>query len=343
MSVLCNVLARTTGWFAEWYAVTIYPYIIAVFGRIGSLLPFSVMEFGAYFLLILLLFLGIRNVKKIKAHEKTVLELLIRMGKTVFVFGIVIFIINTFHSAINYHRNPFSAVAGFEEKKSTAKALVKLCEFLTEEINREAELIQLEDNGLCSLPDNFLDHAGDLMQDLGETYECLSGYYPKAKPIWQSQLFSYNNLEGAYCSITVEANFNNQIPAYKIPAVVCHELSHLKGFMREDEANFIAYLACINSEVPEFRYSGNMQAYVYAINALYKNDKQAFKEIRAKLCETANADLEYYNAYWNQYQTVISRTSDKINDAYLKSHAQKDGIQSYGKVVDLMINYWNFA
>ena len=46
------------------------------------------------------------------------------------------------------------------------------------------------------------------------------------------------------------------MPYYNIPHTICHELSHLKGFMREDEANFIGYLACIGSDSPDFRYSG---------------------------------------------------------------------------------------
>ena len=32
------------------------------------------------------------------------------------------------------------------------------------------------------------------------------------------------------------------MPFYNIPHTICHELSHLKGYMREDEANFIGYL-----------------------------------------------------------------------------------------------------
>jgi len=39
--------------------------------------------------------------------------------------------------------------------------------------------------------------------------------------------------------------------------------------MREDEANFIAFLACLQSDDPEFRYSGVYLASVHAMNALW--------------------------------------------------------------------------
>ena len=35
-----------------------------------------------------------------------------------------------------------------------------------------------------------------------------------------------------------------------------HEQTHLRGFMNEAEANFVAYLACENSSDPYFEYSG---------------------------------------------------------------------------------------
>ena len=66
------------------------------------------------------------------------------------------------------------------------------------------------------------------------------------------------------------------MPYYNIPHTICHELSHLKGFMREDEANFIGYLACIGSDSPDFRYSGYLTGWVYAGNALAKADLEAY-------------------------------------------------------------------
>lgn len=41
---------------------------------------------------------------------------------------------------------------------------------------------------------------------------------------------------GVYSPFTVEANYNGDMPDYNVPHTLCHELSHLKGFMREDEA-----------------------------------------------------------------------------------------------------------
>lgn len=55
--------------------------------------------------------------------------------------------------------------------------------------------------------------------------------------------------------------------------------------MREDEANFIGYLACTGSESRSFRYSGYLTGWVYAGNALAKADYDGFIELYKKLDE----------------------------------------------------------
>ena len=70
---------------------------------------------------------------------------------------------------------------------------------------------------------------------LGQSYPQLDGYYPYPKPLINSRLLSVQQLCGIYSPFTIEANYNREMPYYNIPHTICHELSHLKGFMREDE------------------------------------------------------------------------------------------------------------
>ena len=48
-----------------------------------------------------------------------------------------------------------------------------------------------------------------------------------------------------------------------MPFTICHELAHLKGYIYEDEANFIAFMACINSDNLFFQYSGYLNVLNY--------------------------------------------------------------------------------
>ena len=115
------------------------------------------------------------------------------------------------------------------------------------------------------------------MEKLGEgvsgTVRLLSG---ARQPVMVSWILAVQQLCGVYSPFTVEANYNWQMTGYNIPHTICHELSHLRGFMREDEANFIGILACTESDNAYFRYSGYLMAWVHAGNALAKADVREF-------------------------------------------------------------------
>ena len=42
---------------------------------------------------------------------------------------------------------------------------------------------------------------------------------------------------------------------------------------------------------------------------------------------------------WDAFQGKVAEVSTRVNDTYLKLQDQQDGIQSYGRVVDLMLAY----
>ena len=111
-----------------------------------------------------------------------------------------------------------------------------------------------------------------------------------------------------------------------------------RGFMREDEANFIAYLACRESNDPQFVYSGAVLAFIHSGNALYADGGQEeYWEIYDSLCETARRDLSRDSAFWRQFDGKVAEVSSQMNDAYLKVNRQEDGVKSYGRMVDLLL------
>ena len=105
--------------------------------------------------------------------------------------------------------------------------------------------------------------AKNAMNKLAEEYKILKGNYSSPKPVRQSKVMSYLGITGMFFPYTFEANVNVHIPPYQIPAVMLHELVHLRGFMREDEANFISYLAGTKSGYDDFYYSTTMLALLF--------------------------------------------------------------------------------
>lgn len=190
----------------------------------------------------------------------------------------------------------------------------------------------------------WLWHAGRTgqraMEKLGQRYHRLSGHYPYPKPILNTWILSVQQTTGVYSPFTVEANYNRDIAYYDIPFTICHELSHLRGYMQEEEANFIGVLATIGADDLYFNYSGYVSAWVYAGNALARIDSTAFATLYSRINTRTRQDMLYNNAYWQQFEGKPAEAHEQLNDAYLKMQGQTSGVRSYGHVTDLMLEYF---
>lgn len=324
ISVMLQISARKIPGFGEWYAKRVYPVIVGCVGRLSGIFPFALAEVCAYLLLIYSVCYILRHVREGK-------KILIRA-----VFLVTgLFFLFTVNCGINYYRKPFSSYSGLEVRASSLEELRSLCLLLTDTIN------QMWEEGIPKETDleSYGIESVKAMEKLGEAYPELAGLYPPPKPLFWSYFFSVQQLCGQYSPFTVEATYNRSMPDYNIPHTICHELSHLRGFMREDEANFIGYLACIGSLDGAFRYSGYLTGWVYATNALAKGDREAYAEICMQLNENAWDDLTYNNEFWGKYEGKTAEVSNRLNDTYLKMNSQSDGVNSYGRMVDLMLAY----
>jgi len=322
---ILQAAARGSRTFATWYAHHIYTVIVGVVGRFFGLFPFSVVEICLY----LLIFSAILYVVRFFRRPLRIL------ARTVALCGLLLFLY-TVNCGINYYAASFSEYVGLETKKYSKDELKELCEYLVDQAN-ETATAEAYRNGNGG---SWRGEGVRAMQAAAEEFSVLSGFYPKPKEVAVSWILSVQQLCGIYAPFTVEANFNGKMPNYNIPHSICHELSHLKGFMREDEANFIGYLACIRSERQAFRYSGYLTGWVYAGNALANVDREAYIELQGKLCDQARTDLDDNNEFWDRYEGKAAEVSSQMNDAYLKINSQEDGVKSYGRMVDLMLGYY---
>ena len=336
-AILLLYAARSVEGFAGWYTGNIYRILAGVIGRFFGLFPFSVVELGLYGSVIaFLVFLIGGIIRRNLTYWKRFLSGLV-------FYAAVLLFLYAACCGVNYYRTPFSSYYFSALNRMSAedvvnkKELVRLCEWLTDSLDGAAA--ELKDDG-----DAWRDLGEKgvrAMRTLGKTQSVLDVHYPKAKPVTFSVILSAQQLAGVYSPFTVEANYNRDMVSYNLPHTICHELFHLSGFMREDEANFIGYLACIGSEDEDFRYSGYLMGWIYAGNALAKQDYEKYVELYMRLPESVRDDLSENNQFWDRYQGKVAEASTKMNDTYLKVNGQSEGVKTYGRVVDLML--WDYC
>ena len=325
--------------FAEWYSQNIYPVLVSAIGRLTGLLPFSLAEICLYLLLAALILSLICLCIGIARKGEAGRRLFAWFSCAVLAVSILAFLY-TAGCGVNYHRKTFSSEEGIIASDYTAEELQEICIRLTEEVNSRAGKVSRDSDGVMILTAPEGEGAVEAMEKLAETYSSLQGYYPLPKKAAISELLSYQGLTGVYSPFTIEANYNGDMTPYNIPFTTCHELSHLRGFMEEKEANFIAFLACIGSDRTDFQYSGYLSGWTYCMNALYRADPEAWQETRSLLDKKAEADVWANSQFWNSYEGVISETADRINDTYLRANGQADGVRSYDRMVDLIMAYF---
>ena len=341
---LISALAKRSVFFAEEvFAKRIYKVHSIVVSALTGWIPFSLAEFivvvGPVVCLILLIRFIIHMVKD---KENRFVRALLGIINVACVAAVILFVY-VIGCGVNYHRVSVADYRGITVRESSKEELYGLCTELAEQAwALREELVEYEDeNGVFRLPVSNRE-LGKLTQQAYETLSVdlpiLKGYYPAPKCITSSKAFSAMEITGVFTCWTMEANVNVDIPDYSRASTMAHELSHLHGFMREDEANYLAYLACMASDDPVVRYSGTLLALIYSGNALAGQDMELYGELWSKYHPGMIRDFADNSAYWDQYEdTVISETADKVNDVYLKANEQEDGVKSYGRVVDLML------
>lgn len=358
ISVILMLVSLKVNGFAQWYATHIYPLLVSVIGRISGFFSFSLCEIFIYILLIWLIYTLVQAIRKKSSLSKKNKEdvslpylnmeiedsrksyLISWVSGVLLGAGFLIFLY-VICCGINYRRTSFSEESGIIPIEYSAEELKEICVQLTEELNELSDQILRNEEGIMVLSVDEGEQAISAMRSLGEEYESLSGYYPRPKKLSVSELLSYQGLSGIYLPFTVEANYNGDMIPYNMPFTACHELSHLRGFMQEDEANFIAFLACIRDENIDFQYSGYMLGWTYCMNALYRMDDESWQEVRGLLDKTIEKDLLANNEFWDHYEGVVSEVSNQMNDLYLKANGESEGVQSYSRIVELIVAYYN--
>ena len=358
ISVILMLVSLKVNGFAQWYATHIYPLLVSVIGRISGFFSFSLCEIFIYILLIWLIYTLVQAIRKKSSLSKKNKEdvslpylnmetedskksYLISWVSGVLLGAVFLIFLYVICCGINYRRTSFSEESGIIPIEYSAEELKEICVQLTEELNELSDQILRNEEGIMVLSVDEGEQAISAMRSLGEEYESLSGYYPRPKKLIVSELLSYQGLSGIYLPFTVEANYNGDMIPYNMPFTACHELSHLRGFMQEDEANFIAFLACIRDENIDFQYSGYMLGWTYCMNALYRMDDESWQEVRGLLDKAIEKDLLANNEFWDHYEGVVSEVSNQMNDLYLKANGESEGVQSYSRIVELIVAYYN--
>ena len=373
--VLFQIIAWNSRTFSDAYITYVFPVWVNTYGRITGLFPFSVGEcliVAGIIVVLAALLSGISMLLPWCRHSKKYCHGVRRYFRFFAWTVLAVFGIMTLNCTMIYHGSTFSEKYFGENEEQqdpdvqerTEKLLqiyndiVSHCNELSAVVERDSTGAVVYRGGVNSRGDlvDMEDKAIDVMQNLGKTYDQLDGYYPRPKPMFFSDFMCQMYMCGYYFPFSMETNYNDVMYIMKKPATMCHELAHIRGYIYEDEANFIAFLACIKSDDETFRYSGYLSVLNYVANDLYKT-RLAAPESYAAAREAVRplqvvGQVQEDNIFVTQEEwdringkavvdtETVDSVSDTLTDASLKMNGVSDGMISYNRVVELLLQWY---
>src|SRR5690606_26236866 len=187
----------------------------------------------------------------------------------------------------------------------------------------------------------------DLFQEGRLAYEHASKKYPylrykptSLKPSIFSYAGNYLGFQGYYNPFSGEAQVNTTIPRFLEPFVTAHEVAHQLGYAKENEANFVAFLACRDFESPAFQYSLYFDLYNYASGELYRRDTGLSNMYYEKLHQQVKRDIDELRLFYNSYKNPIEPVITWGYGHFLKANNQPAGKRTYNEVVAWLVAWY---
>ena len=325
--------------FADGYNRYIGSVVRAFFATLTGWIPFSLAEFLLLMLPVLVAVLFWVGVKRYADSWRDVLIYCV----TILSLLAYLFSVFALGFAAGYRGSSLDEKLGLPAEKVSAEDLYGTAMWLVDELNdHSVETVYGKDH-FSVMPYDLNGMNDRLMAAYDkacERYPFLQRLHSRIKPVMLSYPMSYTHITGVYTFFTGEANLNVDFPDYTLPFTAAHELAHQRGIARENEANFMAFLVCMESEDPYLQYCAYLNLYDYVIGALSSADGTLYGRVQGSLCvDVRNERVAYRNFYATYQDSVASQVSGAVNNTYLTIQGT-EGTKSYGMVVDLAVAYW---
>jgi hypothetical protein len=321
------------------YARGLYPRILAAVSAITGALPTAIAEPIAVAIGLLaaaLLLRAIVRFRRLPDRRAWLLEALLRsLAVAGILYGTFLLL-----WGFNYRRPAFAALAGLDAHPAPLAELQELTSALIEDANALRAPLEETHEGVFRLKRGLRDtlaRASAGLSAAARAYPALAAVDLRPKPAWLSPLFSRVGISGIFIPFTAEPLVNAALPEAELPFSASHELAHGRGLAREDEANFVAYVACRLHPDADFRYSGALVASFYAAAALASADRKDAERLLGHRSPAVERDVAAIRAWAARYEGPLQRVGERVNDAYLKSQGQAEGVHSYGRMLDLLL------
>ncbi len=349
VSVLVDVffaLAFRVRVVSDFYVEHIFHFAADIYGRMTGVFPFSVGEvFITLAVLVLLTELILTGLFCFFKKKPKFLLFYKGYSKSLLVVALLVVWLMIMNCSALFRTSRMN-VNGNQGKKYGIEQVRILRNFLAEKCNDLSGKVKRDEYGNVKSNGDIQAEAKVALRNLASEFPRLAGFYPNPKAMLGSYMMYQSGYDGVYFPFTMEANYNRYISDSRLPHVICHELAHLKGYIYEDEADYIAYRACVDSKNEQLKYAGYLAVLGYIENdycALTDGKLEGDIEILDVVWKDACSYTDQMREQLEKKESVISTETvetmgEEFTDTYMDYY---ESTPNYDEVTKLLLAYYD--
>ena len=232
---------------------------------------------------------------------------------------------------LNYARPPIESVIPYDATRVTPGAVRTLAEQAIGEANRTyAAAHRAGFPAIDSLPPALVESLHHVEHDLGHVERLVPA---RPKHSWLSPYFRATGVSGMLAPFWLETLLNPDLTGPERPYILAHEWAHLAGFAPEADASFVGMVAALRADAPS-QYSAWLELVAESVNQLQPVTQRL---VLASLDPGPRADQAAIAERLRAIVQPVERVAWTAYDKALKSQGVADGVQSYSRVVQLIL------
>ncbi len=357
IAVIINIISWVSRPFSDSFTKNIFPVLTEGYGKVTSRVPFSVGERLLVLLVIILAVILVLVITRIiflllrKDLPKAIRSFARHFFRVLAILFSSVFLIMTLNCFVLYHCTPLK-VSPASKDEYTLEELASLRDYIVNKCNELSLQMERDENGCVIYDGDMAESARKAMAGIADEIGDgrLEGFYVTAKELTFSGFMSQQYMQGYYFPFSMEANINGMMYIMNKPFTMCHELAHTKGYIYEDEANFLGFLASVSSGDPVFEYSGYLGVLNYVNNDFYKLTGKEEYQNHVAISELVRFDDQFLtDEAWEEVEKrsvldtqTVKKAADTFIDTNLKVNGIAIGKESYNKVVQLLLDYYDY-
>lgn len=322
----------------SFYSTGFYLYFSGILRFLSGWIPFSIGDILYFIAGSWLLFKLIKNIRLLWKRKLSMKIILGKFYKLILLFGCLYIVFNIFWG-INYNRKGIAYQLKLSNLQYDSADLKMMQTILLQKVNT-ARMAVTRHYIYFPSKDEIIRKAVQSYDDAEKKYPFIRYKRSSVKASMYGLPGDYLGFTGYYNPFTGEAQINTTVPSFLQPYIATHEMAHQLGYAKENEANFVGFLAAMSSPDTLFHYSTYLDLYMYTNREVYYFDSTCSKNSLKQLSPLVRKDLIRLREFDLRHRFFLEPFISWMYDNFLKLNNQPKGLHSYNAVIAMVIAYY---